>query len=76
MLSHFRKKDLNFKGVPIMSTLSRMDGSTSPTTKRVIFICNNRFDLHEGNTPNAAKRLSLKRYGCMIQFLYLVTVIE
>lgn len=59
-----------------MNTSSYKRGSSSPSTKRVIYICNVHSKIHEDNTSSAAKRLNFKRCMCMIQFLYSILILE
>lgn len=60
-----------------MSTPSHERKSSSPATKRVTSQnADNQSELHKGNTPNAIKRLSLKRCKCMIWFLYIVITLK
>lgn len=64
-------------GAPnMMSTLSHKRGITSSTIKKVIFIYNDHSELHKGSTSNTIKRLNIKRCGCMIQFLHLISIFE
>lgn len=59
--SYYHRKVFKLKGAPSMSTPSHRRGSSYPTTKRLtLHNADDNFQLHGGNTPNAAKRSSLK----------------
>lgn len=51
-----------------MNTQSHKSGNTSLAFKMVIFICDDRSELYEGNTFNVAKRLNFKGCRCVIRF--------
>lgn len=64
-------------GAPnMMSTLSHKRCITSSAIKKVIFMYNDRSELHKGSASNAIKRLNIKRCGCMSQFLHLISIFD
>lgn len=59
------------------STPNHEKGCISPITKRMtLHNVDDHSELRRKHTPTAIKRLSLKKYGCMIRFLYLVTTLK